>query len=54
MDKEQALVRIETLIFEITSEYERGIAIGFISACFIANIISISEYKQFSDRALAE
>ncbi|WP_180012471.1 hypothetical protein [Acinetobacter sp. YH16055] len=54
MYREPALARIEILISEITSEYEKGIAIGFISACFTFNFISLSEYKQFSDRALAE
>lgn len=54
MNREQALARIEILIFEITSEYEKGIAIGFIGACLIFNLISVSEYRQLSDRALAE
>ena len=54
MSKEQALARIEILIFEITSEYEKGIAIGFIGACLTLNLISASEYRQLSDRVLAE
>lgn len=54
MNKEQALARIEILIFEITSEYEKGIAIGFIDACFTINLFSPSEYRQLCDRILAE
>lgn len=54
MYKEHALARIEILIFEITSEYEKGIAIGFIGACLTFNLISPSEYRQLSDRILAE
>lgn len=54
MNKEQALARIEILIFEITSEYEKGIAIGFIGVCLTFNLISPSEYRQLSARALAE
>lgn len=54
INKEQALARIEILIFEITSEYEKGIAIGFIRACLTLNLISASEYRQLSDRVLAE
>ena len=54
MNREQALARIEILIFEITSEYEKGIAIGFIGACLTFNLISPSEYRQLSDRILAE
>lgn len=54
MNREQALAKIEKLIFEITSEYERGIAIGFINACFLANIIGMSEHSKLFERALAE
>ena len=54
MNKEQALARIEILIFEITSEYEKGIAIGFTGACLTINLISPSEYRQLSDRILAD
>ncbi|WP_180012480.1 hypothetical protein [Acinetobacter sp. YH16055] len=57
MNKEQALARVEILISEITSEYEKGIAIGFIGACLIFNLISLSEYRDLCDscdRALAE
>ena len=54
MNREQALARIEILIFEITSEYEKGIAIGFIGACLTIHLISPSEYRHLSDRILAE
>ena len=54
MNREQALARIEILIFEITSEYEKGIAIGYIGVFLTINLISPSEYRQFSDRILAE
>lgn len=54
MYREPALARIEILISQITSEYEKGIAIGFIGACFTFNLISLSEYKQFCDLASAE
>jgi hypothetical protein len=54
MSRLQALARIEILIFAITSEYERGIAIGFIGACLTFNFISPIEYRQLFDRILAE
>ena len=54
MNREQALARIEILIFEITSEYEKGIAMGYIGVFLTINLISPSEYRQFSDRILAE
>lgn len=54
MNREQALARIEILIFEITSEYENGIAMGYIGVFLTINLISPSEYRQFSDRILAE
>lgn len=54
MNREQALARIEILIFEITSDYEKGIAMGFIGACLTINLISPSEYRHLSDRILAE
>ena len=54
MNREQALARIEILIFEITSEYEKGIAMGYVGAFFTINLISLSEYRQFSDRILSE
>ncbi|WP_171406659.1 hypothetical protein [Acinetobacter cumulans] len=57
MYREPALVRIEILISQITSEYEKGIAIGFIGACFTFNLISLGEYRDFCDscdRVLAE
>lgn len=54
MNKEQALAKIENLIFEITSEYERGVAIGFINACLLTNIIGLTEHAQLFDRPLAE
>ena len=54
MSKEQALARIEILIFEITSEYEKGIAMGYIGVFLTINLISPSEYRQFSDRILSE
>lgn len=54
MNKEQALARIEILIFEINSEYEKGIAMGYIGVLLTINLISPSEYRQFSDRILAE
>ena len=53
MNREQALARIEILIFEITSEYEKGIAMGYIGVFLTINLISPSEYRQFSDRILA-
>ena len=53
MNREQALARIEILISEITSEYEKGIAMGYVGAFFTINLISLSEYRQFSDRILA-
>ena len=52
MNREQALARIEILIFEITSEYEKGIAMGYIGVFLTINLISPSEYRQFSDRIL--
>ena len=54
MNREQALARIEILIFEITSEYEKGIAMVYIGFFLTINLISPSEYRQFSDRILAE
>ena len=54
MNREQALARIEILIFEITSEYEKGIAMGYIGVFLTINLISPSEYRHFSDRILAE
>ena len=54
MNREQALARIEILIFEITSEYEKGVAMGYIGVFLTINLISPSEYRQFSDRILAE
>ena len=54
MNREQALARIEILISEITSEYEKGIAMGYIGVFLTINLISPSEYRQFSDRILAE
>jgi hypothetical protein len=54
MNREQALARIEILISEITSEYEKGIAMGYVGVFFTINLISFSEYKQFSDRILAD
>ena len=54
MNREQALARIEILIFEITSEYEKGIAMGYIGVFLTIHLISPSEYRQFSDRILAE
>ena len=54
MNKEQALARIEILISEINSEYEKGIAMGYIGVLLTINLISPSEYRQFSDRILAE
>ena len=54
INREQALARIEILIFEITSEYEKGIAMGYIGVFLTINLISPSEYRQFSDRILAE
>ena len=54
MNREQALARIEILISEITSEYEKGIAMGYINTFFTINLISLSEYRQFSDRILAD
>ena len=54
MNREQALARIEILIFEINSEYEKGIAMGYIGVFLTINLISPSEYRQFSDRILAE
>ena len=57
MDNEQALARVEILISEITSEYEKGIAIGFLGACLTFNLISPSEYRDLCDscdRVLAE
>ena len=50
MNREQALARIEILIFEITSEYEKGIAMGYIGVFLTINLISPSEYRQYSDR----
>lgn len=47
---EPALTRIEILISEITTDYDKGIAIGFINACLTFNLISPSEYRQFADR----
>lgn len=47
---EQALSRIEILISEITSEYDKGIAIGFTNACLTFNLISPFEYRQLTDR----
>lgn len=54
MNREQALARIEILISEINSEYEKGIAMGYIGVFLTINLISPSEYRQFSDRILAE
>ncbi|MFU8926143.1 hypothetical protein [Acinetobacter puyangensis] len=54
MNREQALAKIGNLIFEITSEYERGLAVGFINASFLALIIDSTEYKEFFNLAMAE
>lgn len=54
MDREQALARIETLIIEIRSEYDKGIAVGFIDACLLIRLITFTEHSEFRDRALAE
>jgi hypothetical protein len=54
MNREQALARIEILIFDITSVYVKGIAMGYIGVFLTINLISPSEYRQFSDRILAE
>ncbi len=54
MNTEQALARIETLIFEITSDYEKGIAVGFIDACLLIRLITFTQHSQLRDRALAE
>lgn len=54
MNREQALARIEILISEITSEYEKGIAMGYIGVFLTIHLISLIEYRQFSDRILAE
>ena len=35
-------------------QYEKGIAMGYVGAFFTINLISLSEYRQFSDRILAE
>lgn len=54
MNREQALARIEILISEITSEYDKGIAMGYIGVFLTIHLISPSEYRQFSDRIFAE
>ena len=54
MNREQALARIEILISEITSDYEKGIAMGYIGVFLTIHLISPIEYRQFSDRILAE
>jgi hypothetical protein len=54
MTREQVLARVEILISEITSEFERGLAMGYIGVFLSINFISPSEYRQFSDRILAE
>jgi hypothetical protein len=54
MNREQVLSRIEILIDEISSEFERGLAMGYIGFFLTVNFISPSEYKQFSVRILAK
>ncbi|MEB3766500.1 hypothetical protein [Acinetobacter sp. MD2] len=50
MNKEQALNYIENAIFAAVTDLEKGIAIGFIDACFFSNLISDIEFHQFRSR----
>ncbi|MEG0344624.1 MAG: hypothetical protein RR633_20745 [Acinetobacter sp.] len=54
MNEEQALAKIEELISGITNDFQRGLAIGFINACFLSNIIGMSEHAELFERAFAE
>jgi hypothetical protein len=54
MNREQVLARIEILISEITDDFEKGLAMGYIGVFLILNFISPREYLQFYDRIMAD
>ena len=52
MDKEQALLKIERLIKCAKNDFQKGQAVGFISACFQMGLIDLDQVADFQLLAL--